>query len=107
MCDVCAVNEVVVHRAAAKLAGRPWVESVNPLSLDGVFAMFRRVGDLVDALRVEQGARAEDEAGDADRDERDADREDATGAAHHIASRVESHLVCSTPGRTGTIMRAG
>ena len=48
-CDVCAVNEVVVHRAAAKLPGRPRVESVNPLSLDGVFAMFRRVGDLLDA----------------------------------------------------------
>lgn len=48
-CDVCAVNEVVVQRAAAELPGRPRVESVNPLSLDGVFAMFRRVGDLVEA----------------------------------------------------------
>ncbi|MDR3620280.1 MAG: cobalamin-binding protein [Paludisphaera borealis] len=46
-CDVCAVNEVVVQRAAARLPGRPRVESVNPLSLDGVFAMFRLVGDLI------------------------------------------------------------
>jgi iron complex transport system substrate-binding protein len=48
-CDVCAVNEVVVQKAAARLPGRPRVESVSPLSLDGVFAMFRRVGELVDA----------------------------------------------------------
>jgi iron complex transport system substrate-binding protein len=47
-CDVCAVNEVVVQRAAARLPGRPHVESVNPLSLAGVFAMFRRVGELLD-----------------------------------------------------------
>jgi iron complex transport system substrate-binding protein len=46
-CDVCAVNEVVVQRAAARLPGRPHVESVNPLSLAGIFAMFRRVGDLL------------------------------------------------------------
>jgi iron complex transport system substrate-binding protein len=54
-CDVCAVNEATVRRAAASLPGAPHVESVNPTSLDGVHAMFRRVGDLL-------GARAEAEA---------------------------------------------
>ncbi|WP_165251963.1 cobalamin-binding protein [Paludisphaera soli] len=47
-CDVCAVNEVVVRRSAMKLPGAPHVESVNPTSLDGLFAMFRRVGELLD-----------------------------------------------------------
>jgi len=47
-CDVCAVNEATVRRSASRLPGSPHVESVNPLSLDGVFAMFRRVGDLID-----------------------------------------------------------
>jgi iron complex transport system substrate-binding protein len=50
-CDVCAVNEQTVRRAAVRLPGSPHVESVNPLTLDGVFAMFRRVGDLLDARR--------------------------------------------------------
>ncbi len=48
-CDVCAVNEATVRRAASGLPGRPAVESVNPTDLEGVFAMFRRVGDLLDA----------------------------------------------------------
>jgi iron complex transport system substrate-binding protein len=48
-CDVCAVNEATVRRSALKLPGRPAVESVNPTDLDGVFAMFRRVGELLDA----------------------------------------------------------
>jgi iron complex transport system substrate-binding protein len=47
-CDVCAVNEETVRAAAARLPGSPQVESVNPLTLDDVFAMFRRVGDLLD-----------------------------------------------------------
>jgi iron complex transport system substrate-binding protein len=54
-CDVCAVNETVVRECASRLPGSPRVESVNPLDLAGVHAMFRRVGDLV-------GARAEAEA---------------------------------------------
>jgi iron complex transport system substrate-binding protein len=54
-CDVCAVNEATVRRAAAALPGRPHVESVNPTDLAGVHAMFRRVGDLL-------GARDEAEA---------------------------------------------
>ena len=41
-CDVCAVNEVTVRRAAMSLPGRPQVESVNPTTLGQVFAMFRR-----------------------------------------------------------------
>ena len=48
-CDVCAVNEATVRRAAMRLAGKPAVESVNPTDLAGVFAMFRRVGELLDA----------------------------------------------------------
>ena len=48
-CDVCAVNEATVRRAAASLPGQPDVESVNPLDLEGVFAVFRRVGELIDS----------------------------------------------------------
>lgn len=48
-CDVCAVNEVTVRQAAVALTGSPPVESVNPIDLAGVFAMFRRVGALLDA----------------------------------------------------------
>jgi iron complex transport system substrate-binding protein len=48
-CDVCAVNEATVRRTAASLPGHPVVESVNPLDLEGVFAVFRRVGELIDA----------------------------------------------------------
>ena len=48
-CDVCAVNEATVRRAAAGLPGSPRVESVNPTCLAGVYAMFRRVGDLLGA----------------------------------------------------------
>ncbi len=51
-CDVCAVNEATVRRAALKLRGRPAVESVNPTDLAGIFAMFRLVGELLDA-RIE------------------------------------------------------
>jgi iron complex transport system substrate-binding protein len=47
-CDVCAVNEVIVREAAVRLPGSPNVESFNPLDLEGVFAMFRRVGELLD-----------------------------------------------------------
>jgi iron complex transport system substrate-binding protein len=48
-CDVCAVNEATVRGIAAGLPGLPGVESVNPTDLEGVFAMFRRVGQLVEA----------------------------------------------------------
>jgi iron complex transport system substrate-binding protein len=48
-CDVCAVNEATVRRAAARLPGDPHVESINPLDLGGVFEVFRRVGALLDA----------------------------------------------------------
>lgn len=48
-CDVCAVNERTVRQTAAALPGKPLVESVNPTDLAGVFAMFRRVGGLLDA----------------------------------------------------------
>jgi iron complex transport system substrate-binding protein len=54
-CDVCAVNERRVREVAATLPGSPHVDSVNPTSLAGVHAMFRRVGDLL-------GARAQAEA---------------------------------------------
>ena len=49
-CDVCAVNEATVRRTAASLPGRPAVESVNPTDLEGIFAMFRTVGERLDAL---------------------------------------------------------
>jgi iron complex transport system substrate-binding protein len=48
-CDVCALNEATVRRSAASLPHQPDVESVNPLDLEGVFAVFRRVGELIDA----------------------------------------------------------
>ncbi len=48
-CDVCAVNEATVVEAAKALPGFPQVVSVNPTNLDQVFAMFRDVGDLLDA----------------------------------------------------------
>ena len=54
-CDVCAVNERSVREVAAGLPGTPRVESVNPLDLAGVFAMFRRVGDLLDAREAAEG----------------------------------------------------
>src|SRR4051794_3966051 len=53
-CDVCAVNEGPVRRAAEALPGAPPVESVNPTCLADVHAMFRRVGD-----RLGPRARAE------------------------------------------------
>jgi iron complex transport system substrate-binding protein len=43
------VNERTVRDAAQALPGTPRVESVNPTSLAGVFAMFRRVGELIGA----------------------------------------------------------
>jgi iron complex transport system substrate-binding protein len=49
-CDVCAVNEVTVRRAADRLPGQPRVESVNPTTLAEVFAMFRRVAVLLDRI---------------------------------------------------------
>ena len=48
-CDVCAVNEATVRRTAASLNDPPRVESVNPTDLEGLFAMFRRIGGLLDA----------------------------------------------------------
>lgn len=50
-CEVCAVNETEVLRAAAALPGRPHVETVNPTTLDEVFEMFMRVGELVERRR--------------------------------------------------------
>jgi iron complex transport system substrate-binding protein len=47
-CDVCAVNEETVREAAQRVEGSPTVESFNPTNLDEVFAMFRRVGELLD-----------------------------------------------------------
>jgi iron complex transport system substrate-binding protein len=47
-CDVCAVNLETVREAASRLPGSPRVESFNPVSLDDVFVMFRRVGELLD-----------------------------------------------------------
>jgi iron complex transport system substrate-binding protein len=46
-CDVCAVSESSVRAAAERLAGAPHVASVNPMTLGDVFAMFRRIADLL------------------------------------------------------------
>jgi iron complex transport system substrate-binding protein len=51
-CDVCAVNEAVVRRAARCLKGHAAVESVNPTTLAGVLAMFRRAGELMGAVET-------------------------------------------------------
>jgi iron complex transport system substrate-binding protein len=51
-CDVCAVNEATVRGVAASLPGHPAVESVNPTDLESLFAMFRRVGRLLEAEDV-------------------------------------------------------
>jgi iron complex transport system substrate-binding protein len=48
-CDVCAVNEATVRRAALRLPGPPRVVSVNPTDLAGVFAMFDDIAALLDA----------------------------------------------------------
>jgi iron complex transport system substrate-binding protein len=61
-CDVCAVNEARVRRVAAALPGPPHVESVNPTDLAGVFAMFRRVGERLDAREAAEGLIAQFEA---------------------------------------------
>ena len=46
-CEVCAVSEAAVREVAGVLPGRPHVESVDPRTLADVFAMFRRIGDLL------------------------------------------------------------
>ena len=48
-CDVCAIDEATVRRCATRLPGSPRVESVNPVTLAGVFEMFRRIGELTDS----------------------------------------------------------
>jgi iron complex transport system substrate-binding protein len=54
-CDVCAVNERKVREAAEQLPGKSLVESFNPETLEDVFAMFHRVGDLLES-RFEAGS---------------------------------------------------
>lgn len=49
-CDVCAISEATVRGCASSLPGRPRVESVNPITLTGVFDMFRRIGELTDSV---------------------------------------------------------
>lgn len=45
-CEVCAVSESAVRAASSRMPGAR-VESVHPTNLEGVFAMFRRVADLL------------------------------------------------------------
>jgi iron complex transport system substrate-binding protein len=47
-CDVCAVNEQTVRRAAQGLRAPARVESVNPTTLADLFSIFRLVGELID-----------------------------------------------------------
>jgi iron complex transport system substrate-binding protein len=65
-CDVCAVNEATVRRAAAALPGTPRVESVNPTCLADVHAMFRRAGELVGAAHEAEALVARFEATEAE-----------------------------------------
>jgi iron complex transport system substrate-binding protein len=61
-CDVCAVNEKTVRKVAATLPGSPHVESVNPLDLDGVYAVIDRVADLLGVSDLAQTLRADFQA---------------------------------------------
>ncbi len=56
-CDVCAVNEATVRRAAIRLPGPPQVVSVNPTDLAGVFAVFDDVATLLDSRPEAQALR--------------------------------------------------
>ncbi|BDE06604.1 cobalamin-binding protein [Vulcanimicrobium alpinum] len=55
LCAVCAVSYEIVDRAAKRLRGDPRVVSLEPSSLDDVFATIAFVGDLV-ARRAEADA---------------------------------------------------
>ncbi len=48
LCEICAVGEDELARAAAALAPRPAVVTLHAHSLDGVFADIARVGDALD-----------------------------------------------------------
>ncbi len=56
-CDVCAVNEVTVRRAAMQLPEQPEVISVNPLDLAGLFTMIDEVAARLDASSLAQKIR--------------------------------------------------
>jgi len=47
-CDVCAISEKTVARAAASLPGNPAVLAVHPIDLGGVCQMIREVGARLD-----------------------------------------------------------
>lgn len=49
LCAVCAVSYEIVDRAAKRLRGDPRVVSLEPSSLEDVFATISFVGELVDA----------------------------------------------------------
>jgi iron complex transport system substrate-binding protein len=49
LCAVCAVSYEIVDRAAKRLRGDPRVVSLEPSSLDDVFATIALLGELVDA----------------------------------------------------------
>lgn len=61
-CDVCAVDVASVRRIASILPGEPHVECVNPTDLAGIFAMFRRIGELLGATAEAEAIVAQFEA---------------------------------------------
>ncbi|HYZ16527.1 MAG TPA: cobalamin-binding protein [Candidatus Acidoferrum sp.] len=59
LCAVCAVSYEIVDRAAKRLRGDPRVVSLEPSSLEDVFATIAFLGDLVDARDGAQALIAE------------------------------------------------
>jgi iron complex transport system substrate-binding protein len=49
LCDVCAVSTEEVKAAACSLPGKPQVLNLEPVTLAGVFAAIRQVGQAADA----------------------------------------------------------
>jgi iron complex transport system substrate-binding protein len=56
LCDVCAVDETEVLRAACSMPWRPKVLNLEPMSLQGVF---KSIGDVAIAAKVPDGGRSE------------------------------------------------
>lgn len=51
-CDVCAVSQVTVEKAASMLPVKPKILAVNPINLSSMFGMVREVGLLLDDRRA-------------------------------------------------------
>lgn len=51
-CDVCAVSQSTVEKAASMLLDRPKILAVNPTNMSTVFGMIRQVGQLLGDRRA-------------------------------------------------------